>query len=115
MTSSANISIIHSLSSKEAGFGALSAFCVAKSNTNLRGVEFGFEVLAAEVREDSAIFRCAKVGGLNEESRTWRVLGGDFGGSEGIEGLVDEVYEEDDKDFSTLNVDLEEAKEERRV
>jgi hypothetical protein len=94
--------------------GALSAFCVAKSKTSLRGDEFGFETFVGEVREDKAIRRCARVGGLNEESSTWRVFGGTFGGSELVGELEDEDVKWDGTADSTLNVELDDANEERR-
>jgi hypothetical protein len=105
---------MHNLSSKGAGLGALSAFCVARRRTSLRGEELGFVMLVVNVSDDKAIWRCAKVGGLKDESRTCRVFGGDLGASQGIEELVGEVCKFDGRDVRTLNVDLEDAKEERR-
>ena len=58
-----------SLSSNRAGLAGLSAFWVARRRRSLmerRSWERGVE----DVRADFAMCRCARVGGLKEESRT---------------------------------------------
>jgi hypothetical protein len=90
---------------------------VANNNSNLRGDEFAFEILVGEVSEDSAMRRWASVGGLKEESRMWRVLGGDLGSGDALECVLDfdTFCEVDGSEPKILNVDLDKAKEERMV
>jgi hypothetical protein len=96
----AKIVIIHNLCSKDAGLGALSAFCVASSRRTRRGR--GVVSVSADVR----IRRCASVGGLKEESRMYSVFGGGRGWLDG-----DRTGRED----KIRKVDGEEAKDLRAV
>lgn len=79
--------------SKEAGLGALSAFWVARRSSKRFGI-----VPRSSVRADTAIRRWARVGGLKEESRTYRVCGGGVAMVCGMEERMRKFSDDDAKD-----------------
>lgn len=56
---------------KLAGLGALSALCVLKSRSTLHGLSSVFAACSADVTRP----KCALDGGLNDESRMYKVFG----------------------------------------
>ena len=81
--------IIHILWSKDAGFGFLSAFCIERRRRMVDDDD--------NDKEDKARLRWALVGGLNDESRMYRVFI-DVGIEH--ESITSNVFAEDMNEFS---------------